>query len=692
MSSAETNSSSYARVAEPTLAYVWHSVSGQPIADDLLDWPPDVFAFTNVILERSYAFRFALPPSNDWPPPRKASWTAAVVEAGSQWGAWTESRRGHIPDLVREQWTAIRPGAGNPIDEVASGRDRRLCEALLTLHAIADEACAGLGIALDSADGHACAYRARGRELLARAGTLSRIDPRFLRVLPKVSTPPTGRAAYSRYACVHGPGIDARWRKMPARHRGIDVTSEFATLLLLPWPLQVHASDFRPVEDSVQRLEKDPFGFFEFAPAEQLDLDLLDRVLVAAREEVASIDVVLLPEAAVDENDIEALESLLHFHGAISLIAGIRRPARQPGRLGGNWIHLGYNPRFEKGAGIARDPGPPWFHMRQNKHHRWSFDRSQILQYHLGGVLHPDVHWWEAIEVPPLGVEFVEAAELTMVSLVCEDLAQSDDVAAVMRSVGPTVVIAALLDGPQLSSRWAARYASVLADDPGSAVLTLTSMGMAQRSRPSGRDSSPVVALWKNPGGGVREIPLEGGAHAVILSVAMNRAPRRSADGRWPVDNGTACYDVAVHQVRAASSGSEFQPSPSARPPSPLLNIEELTILTAWAEGVAEILAHAPADAADLLEQARPGAGWRGSLGLAEPSAQLGHAIELLRKHVLASPDRDGVPGFDASLSMCEQDRPDEGRLDGLVRQVLRAMLEERRTRHPPPGRSAGGA
>jgi len=356
MSSAETNSSSYARVAEPTLAYVWHSVSGQPIADDLLDWPPDVFAFTNVILERSYAIRFALPPSNDWPPPRKASWTAAVVEAGSQWGAWTESRRGHIPDLVREQWTAIRPGAGNPIDEVASGRDRRLCEALLTLHAIADEACAGLGIALDSADGHACAYRARGRELLARAGTLSRIDPRFLRVLPKVSTPPTGRAAYSRYACVHGPGIDARWRKMPARHRGIDVTSEFATLLLLPWPLQVHASDFRPVEDSVQRLEKDPFGFFEFAPAEQLDLDLLDRVLVAAREEVASIDVVLLPEAAVDENDIEALESLLHFHGAISLIAGIRRPARQPGRLGGNWIHLGYNPRFEKGAGMLPDP------------------------------------------------------------------------------------------------------------------------------------------------------------------------------------------------------------------------------------------------------------------------------------------------------------------------------------------------
>ena len=29
---------------------------------------------------------------------------------------------------------------------------------------------------------------------------------------------------------------------------------------------------------SVERLTKDPYGYFEFAPAEGLDLDLLDRV------------------------------------------------------------------------------------------------------------------------------------------------------------------------------------------------------------------------------------------------------------------------------------------------------------------------------------------------------------------------------------------------------------------------------
>jgi len=321
--------------------------------------------------------------------------------------------------------------------------------------------------------------------------------------------------------------------------------------------------------------------------------------------------------------------------------------------------------------------------MRQNKHHRWSFDRSQIMQYHLGGVLHPDVQWWEAIEVPRLGVEFVEVAELTLVSLVCEDLAQNDDVAAVMRSVGPTVVLTALLDGPQLSSRWAARYASVLADDPGSAVLTLTSMGMARRSRPHGHDASPVIALWKDPRGSVREIALEGGAQAVVLSVAMSRATRRSADGRMPVDNGTSCYDVAVNQVHAASSGSGFRPSASARSASPLLNIEDLTVLTAWAEGVAEILAYAPTEVDGLLTQARPGASWRESFRLAEPAAELRQAIDRMREHVLANVDQKGRPSFDALLTACQQDRPAELPLAGLVRQVLRAMLEERRTRQP---------
>src|SRR5262249_10078699 len=62
------------------------------------------------------------------------------------------------------------------LDELATGRAWRVCQALFTLHAIADEACAGTGVAGPDVprDGHR--FRARARELLARTGTLARIS------------------------------------------------------------------------------------------------------------------------------------------------------------------------------------------------------------------------------------------------------------------------------------------------------------------------------------------------------------------------------------------------------------------------------------------------------------------------------------------------------------------------------------
>jgi hypothetical protein len=69
---------------------------------------------------------------------------------------------------------------GVALEQLAQGDDRRLCEALLTLHAIADKACAGLGVALDSSDGEASLYRVHGRELLARTGSLARVNDALL--------------------------------------------------------------------------------------------------------------------------------------------------------------------------------------------------------------------------------------------------------------------------------------------------------------------------------------------------------------------------------------------------------------------------------------------------------------------------------------------------------------------------------
>src|SRR5262249_62406537 len=115
-------------------------------------------------------------------------------------------------------------------------------------------------------------------------------------------------------------------------------------------------------------------------------------------------------------------------------------------------------------------------------------------------------------------------------------------------------------------------------------VLALPSFGMVQCSRPHAHEASRVIALWKDPASGVREIPLQPGAHGVLLTVCMDRATRRSADGRRPVDNGTYCFDVALHQITAAGAGTE-PPGPRTGSLTPrLLETDDLTVLTGWAE------------------------------------------------------------------------------------------------------------
>jgi hypothetical protein len=681
----EEASITVAQTETPTIASTWKTVAEAPITDELLEWPADLFALTNLILARSEAYRFALSPpiGVEWPPRRFPNWSDAVAEASGQWSAWLEDRERAFPDLLLEEWHVFSERIHLPLEHLAEGHDWRLCEALLTLHAIADEACAGLGIALSRFGGKGCLYRARGRELLARTGSLARIQSNALRVLPKVRTPPNGTSirSFSRYACVQGPGVEARWHKTPIRRKGTDPYARHANLLLLPWPLRVRESDFHPVEGSVQRQTKEPFGFFEFAPSEKLDLDLLDRMIVAARDEVDSVDGVLLPESAVEASEVDDLEALLDRHGVGMLTTGVRQRSTQSDPPG-NWVHTGVNPRLEKGGSPHACSGEQWFHIRQNKHHRWSLNEKQILQYHLGGALHPDIRWWEKMEVPRRAVDFVEHGdEIAIVSLVCEDLAQIDSVAEVIRSVGPTVVYAPLLDGPQISSRWSARYASVLADDPGSAVLTLTSYGMVQRSRPHGRDPAPVVALLKDPVRGLREIRLEPGAQGVLLTVCGSRTTRRSADGRLPIDNAIEYFDVAVHQVRASSTASDRSKSYAGTPAPRVFETDDLTILTGWAQAVLEALAYAPERIEPLIAEARHGAPWRTAFQIAEPSVQLAEAISSMELAIRAVMSLDGTSRIDALQVVCEEDRSGEDAVEKLVRRVLRSTLYQLRAR-----------
>src|SRR5262249_45355503 len=155
------------------------------------------------------------------------------------------------------------------------------------------------------------------------------------------------------------------------------------------------------------------------------------------------------------------------------------------------------------------------------------------------------------------------------------------------------------------------------------AVLTLTSFGLVDRSRPTGHDASRVIALWKARSRRAREIPLEVGAQGVVLTICGRPACRGCADGRRPVEDAIDAFDVAVQQIKvppATAAAPSF--SKSEKPTPPALELGELTILTGWAQTLAETLAFGPERVSELLADARAGAPWRAALGIVEPSAR----------------------------------------------------------------------
>ncbi|HSR15806.1 MAG TPA: hypothetical protein VLL51_08645, partial [Gemmatimonadales bacterium] len=196
--------------------------------------------------------------------------------------------------------------------------------------------------------------------------------------------------------------------------------------------------------------------------------------------------------------------------------------------------------------------GNGWERHRQAKHHRWYLDESQIRQYQLTRTLDPSKVWWEAIDLPARTVQIIDlGGGMTLAPLVCEDLARLDETADLLRRIGPTLVMAVLLDGPQLTGRWACRYASVLADEPGSAVLTITALGMAARSRLPGERPSRVVAMWSDASTGRHELSLEPGAAGILLSAAVDMRTVWTADGRRHQDKTPIIELTGVRQVRA---------------------------------------------------------------------------------------------------------------------------------------------
>lgn len=371
---------------------------------------------------------------------------------------------------------------------------RRLCEALLQLSAAADEACRGVGLAMVSKGkgnaflGEASQQLQISEKTLGASTLCKQVRHAVVRVLPKLHTPQSGitiRSLTHNLALCPVGDVKAKWseRILPKQSR-----QHCLNLLLVPWPRTVNPRHIQSVNPGKAELRDLPkrFGFFKYQPPpnEEDIARNLKNLLKNARQVVPDIHGVVFPELALTKTQYATISASL-MRQDVFLICGVRESGK-------NYVRFDIPFSIPIGGGRTLRKT---MHHQQNKHHRWRLDKRQIVQYGLGSSLNVECKWWEHISISERELYFVALDDwLTVCALICEDLARQDPVAEVVRAVGPNLVIALLMDGPQLNSRWPARYATVLADDPGSSVLTLTSVGMSEAGRRRYRD---VPAQWR---------------------------------------------------------------------------------------------------------------------------------------------------------------------------------------------------
>lgn len=489
-------------------------------------WPPDAFALAASVLKMSGAYTKAV---NRWPPPEFSdlkAWRKAIQKLSGEWrntyaaGGW--------PGPLDDWWRTVIDATTVNIRDVA--QHQHLVDALVAIVAVSDQTSFGFGI-VPSEELDRDPMDDRALRLLLKSDTLCQdIDPSRVVVLPKLHNPLTGmtlRSLTHNLALWDTSEVLAHWEQvaLPQIASGMNV-------LLLPWPLEVVPNAFRIADGLAEQLPRN-FGFFAYEiPDSTMNIHRVRGLLDRARHLVGRIDAVVLPELSLTDSQFDALRNVLPDQ---LLIAGTGRSPVPPS--------FGYN-------GVSISVPKTSVVRTQGKHHRWRLEDSQIEQYGLCNLTEQK-WWWEAIDISDRSCTFFSANEwLTFCVLICEDLARQDPVAELVRSVGPNLVIALLLDGPQMAERWSARYATVLAEDPRSSVLTLTSAGLVDLARSQRRGGPRSIALWKDAiSGKTREICLDDGAEGVVLTLSSEMHKEWTADGRHDDKSTGYLRLMGVHQL-----------------------------------------------------------------------------------------------------------------------------------------------
>lgn len=543
------------------------------------DWPPDLFAVAGHLLRLSGAYSYLLPPNavaRLAEEKRAVTLTDGEVElwaaAGQQWQHGTS-----IPDIVRELWAELLADGDELLFQRPVGREGMApawWRKAYALFVIADEACDSMGyVGFASGDSarpfaglsymffqrqiqkyaeSSPAGHARVPDLSATVGINA--DPDIVCVQPKSRVASVGcalRTLSHNLALLPPRGVaTVNW------HRPLtDVPPEDDTaplhVLTVPFPFSVKRDWF--VSLATPRPPKpDEPGWLDLTQSWISDSDSVLEFLVSCVSEAKSmlgegskLHGVVLPEDAIDWKIHEAFADKLAQMNELGIEFLISGVSKNCGDDEGSHVVI---TRFD-GSGEPKSMTS----TSRSKHHRWQLDKPQAERYGLlqstshyhsgtpcgGGTLGDGTQrWWEAIGLPHRVIHsHVLRETTTMTALICEDLARSDPCHAIVRDIGPNIVIGILMDGPQIRGRWSERYALALADDPGSAVLTLTSRALVELSDPpAGTARSWSIGLWKDDRGSAQEILCPPGDHGVLLTLRSSKTSEQTFDGRMNTD------------------------------------------------------------------------------------------------------------------------------------------------------------
>jgi len=521
--------------------------------DSCPEWPPDLFAFVGTLVERCscYVDTFFFDKAN-----------SSLFKRAGDWGLlWAENLE--VPPEIQAEWQSLMTEYGDMrigVAEIPPPTQSSFQNTIMSLMIAADEACRNLGFmnwdssAAAGKNSFNWVYLAEFEKYLKSAPATTRylkhlpyslcvlVDPADVTVQPKGVAPIAG-CSLSRFcnhlSLISSPhGAQTIWYPSAMwRERG-ELPGKAINLLLIPFPYHLDCESFSSVSDvpgpsgpycGTFRTTSD-WLYEKRSPARRasrnrikpIDLaNFIVELVEKARSEVGRVHAVILPECALDEKLASSVVLQLHQRLKLALfITGFEDRTGVP--TNGVYLWL-MSDRFDR-----------QYKLVQGKHHPWYADESQVRRYNLGASLPLSTkHWWESLTLGPRKVHFVGIDHNVCMSvLICEDLARIEPAQQTLRAIGPNLVVALLMDGSQLKERWSARYATVLADEPGSSVLTLTCVGLIKRSLSPDDRGDYAIGLWKEFGGSIQELRLPRSAHALVLSLSMVQEAGHTPDGR----------------------------------------------------------------------------------------------------------------------------------------------------------------